>query len=367
MKIAESTQVKLSTKPKLLAAATVSDPRWAAVVARDPKADGKFFYSVKTTGVYCRPSCAARAARPENVKFHLSAADAERAGFRPCKRCKPDQPALAQQQALRVAGWCRLIENAAQAPSLGELAHHAGLSTYHLHRIFKSVTGLTPRAYAAAHRGKRIRAELGRSGTVTAAIYGAGYNSSGRFYEKSTAVLGMTPTNYRAGGANTRIRFALAECSLGSILVAATGRGVCAILMGDDPDALARDLQDRFPRAELIGGDAEFERLVAKVLGFVETPALGLDLPLDVRGTAFQQRVWQALRQIPAGETASYTDIARRIGAPKSVRAVAQACAANALAVAIPCHRVVRNDGRLSGYRWGVERKRALLERETKS
>ncbi|MCA1575284.1 MAG: methylated-DNA--[protein]-cysteine S-methyltransferase, partial [Acidobacteria bacterium] len=207
-------------------------------------------------------------------------------------------------------------------------------------------------------------AELARRGTVTEAIYGAGYNSNGRFYEKSNQVLGMTPTNYRAGDAKTEICFAVGECSLGSILVAQSERGVCAILLGDDPDKLARDLQDQFPRANLIGGDTEFEQLVAKVVDFVEAPRLGLDLPLEVRGTAFQQRVWQALGEIPAGETVSYADIANRIGAPKSVRAVAQACAANALAVAIPCHRVVRNDGRLSGYRWGVERKRALLEKE---
>jgi AraC family transcriptional regulator of adaptative response/methylated-DNA-[protein]-cysteine methyltransferase len=199
---------------------------------------------------------------------------------------------------------------------------------------------------------------------VTEAIYGAGYSSNGRFYEKSNEILGMTPTNYRAGGANTEIRFAIGECSLGAILVAASVRGVCAILMGDDPDELARDLQDHFPRANLIGGDAKFEQFVAKVVGFVEAPRLGLDLPLDVQGTAFQQRVWQALRDIPAGETVSYADIAKRIGSPKSVRAVAQACASNMLAVAIPCHRVVRNDGGLSGYRWGVERKRALLDRE---
>lgn len=356
--------MNMSIKTEMLAAATVSDPRWVAVVARDREADGKFFYSVKTTGVYCRPSCAARTARPENVEFHLTAADAERAGFRPCKRCKPDQPPLAEQHAARVAELCRLIENAEQAPSLEELANHAHLSTYHLHRVFKAVTGLTPKTYAAAHRAKRVRAELDRSSTVTEAIYGAGYNSNGRFYEKSNEVLGMTPTNYRAGGANTEIRFAIGECSLGSILVAASERGVCAILMGDDPDELARDLQDRFPRANLIGGDTKFEQLVAKVVGFVEAPGLGLDLPLDVRGTAFQQRVWQALREIPAGETVSYADIANRIGSPKSVRAVAQACAANMLAVAIPCHRVVRNDGGLSGYRWGVERKRALLNRE---
>ncbi len=348
------------------AAETLHDPRWAAVVARNAAADGTFFYSVATTGVYCRPSCAARLARPENVRFHATRADAERAGFRPCKRCKPDQPPLAEQYAAKVAEICRLIADAETALPLAELAAHAGLSTYHFHRVFKSVTGLTPRAYADAHRSKRVRDGLASSGSVTQAIFDAGYNSSGRFYAQSNGVLGMTPSTFRAGGANTGIRFAIGECSLGSILVAASDRGICAILLGDDPDTLARDLQDRFPQAHLIGGDADFEQLVAKVVGFVEAPALGLDLPLDVRGTAFQQRVWLALSKIPAGSTVSYAQVAQQIDSPKAVRAVAQACAANALAVAIPCHRVVRNDGALSGYRWGVERKRALLEREAK-
>ncbi len=333
-------------------------------MTRDPRADGQFFYSVRTTGVYCRPSCAARRARPENVDFHASSEAAERAGFRPCKRCRPDQLSLAGQHAATVANLCRLIENAEHAPTLAELAAHAGLSAFHLHRVFKAITGLTPKQYAVAHRTRRVKAELNRSNTVTEAIYGAGYNSNGRFYEQSNDVLGMTPTAYRAGGANTEIRFAIGECSLGSILVAASERGVCAILIGDDPDALARDLQDRFPRAHLIGGDSQFEQLVAKVVGFVEAPALGLDLPLDVRGTAFQQRVWQALREIPVGQTVSYLQVANRIGAPKAVRAVGAAVGANPLAVAIPCHRVIRHDGSLCGYRWGVDRKRALIERE---
>lgn len=356
--------MNMSTKAEVAAAATVSDPRWAAVVARDPAADGRFFYSVKTTGIYCRPSCAARAARPENVQFHATAEDAERAGFRPCKRCRPDRTAAPSRQTALVAELCRYIENADPAPNLDELARRAGMSPFHLHRVFRAVTGVTPKQYAAAHRFKRLRTELERSATVTDAIYGAGYSSSGRFYDEANGVLGMTPSRYRAGGADTTIRFAIGECSLGSILVAASERGVCAILLGDDPEQLARDLQDRFPRAQLIGGDADFEQLVAKVVGFVEAPGIGLDLPLDVRGTAFQQRVWQALREVPAGRTVSYTDVAARIGAPKSVRAVAQAVAANPLAVAIPCHRVIRNDGGLAGYRWGVERKRALLERE---
>lgn len=349
-----------------LKSTTKKDPRWVAVVARDRKADGKFYYSVRTTGVYCRPSCGSRLAKPENVRFFATRAEAEAAGFRPCKRCKPDQPALNEQYAAKVAKACRLIEVTEEAPKLDMLAKIVGLSPYHFHRIFKAITGVTPKAYAVAHRQKRIRDKLGRSATVTDAIYDAGFSSSGRFYATSSQVLGMTPTDYRAGGANTEIRFAIGECSLGSILVARSARGVCAILLGDDPDALVRDLQDKFPRANLIGGDKGFEQLVAKVVGFVEAPARGLDLPLDVRGTAFQQRVWQALRKIPAGSTASYSEIAKRIGAPESVRAVAQACAANTLAVAIPCHRVVRTDGALSGYRWGVERKRALLKREAK-
>jgi AraC family transcriptional regulator, regulatory protein of adaptative response / methylated-DNA-[protein]-cysteine methyltransferase len=359
--------MKTSDKHAALAAATLTDPRWAAVQARDARADGSFFYSVRTTGVYCRPSCGARPARPENVAFHDSATAAERAGFRPCKRCKPDQLSLPEQHAVMVTEACRLIEHAETPPTLEQLAKSTGLSAFHFHRVFKAVTGLTPKQYATAHRAGRVRSELDRGGSVTEAIFDAGYNASSRFYETSNQLLGMTPSSYRAGGADHDIRFAVGECSLGAILVARSERGVCAILFGDDPDALARDLQDRFPRANLIGGDRAFEQLVATVVGFVEAPALGLDLPLDVRGTAFQQRVWQALREIPAGVTVSYSDIAQRIGSPNAVRAVAGACAANMLAVAIPCHRVVRNDGGLSGYRWGVERKRALLAREAQA
>jgi AraC family transcriptional regulator of adaptative response/methylated-DNA-[protein]-cysteine methyltransferase len=341
-----------------------SDPRWASVVARDRGADGTFYYSVRTTGVYCRPSCGARLANPRNVRFHRTAAEAERAGFRPCRRCRPDEPPLSRRQAALVAESCRTIEAAETVPDLGALARRAGLSRHHFHRLFKAVTGLTPRGYAAAHRARRVREGLRRSATVTDAIYEAGFGSGGRFYESSAGMLGMTPRAYRAGGADLEVRFAVGECSLGSILVAQTAKGVCAILLGDDPDALVRDLQDRFPRARLIGGDRAFERVVARVVGFVETPRLGLDLPLDIRGTAFQQRVWQALREVPAGSTVSYSELAARLGAPRAARAVAAACAANPLAVAIPCHRVVRRDGDVSGYRWGAERKRMLLGKE---
>jgi AraC family transcriptional regulator, regulatory protein of adaptative response / methylated-DNA-[protein]-cysteine methyltransferase len=347
---------------------TVTDSeKWAAVQRRDREADGAFYYSVKSTGVYCRPSCGSRQALRENVAFHDSCAEAERAGFRPCKRCRPDEAAQGARQAAVVARACRTIEACEQVPSLDELAADAGISRFHFHRVFRSMTGMTPRAYASAQRARRVREELPRSGTVTEAIYEAGFNSGGRFYEKAGEMLGMKPGSFREGGRGARILFAVGECSLGSILVAATERGVCAILMGDEPEALVRDLQDRFPAAELTGGNAEFEHTVARVVSFVEAPRLGLDLPLDVRGTAFQQRVWEALRSVPAGETVSYRQIAERIGAPKAVRAVAQACGANALAVAIPCHRVVRRDGAISGYRWGVERKRALLDREARA
>ncbi|HJV24893.1 MAG TPA: bifunctional DNA-binding transcriptional regulator/O6-methylguanine-DNA methyltransferase Ada [Aromatoleum sp.] len=348
------------------AAAIQGDPRWSAVVSRAAEADGSFVYAVKTTGVYCRPSCGSRRARPENVAFFATPVEAEHAGFRACRRCQPDQMlAPAARQSARIVELCRLIETAEHIPSLAELAAQSGLSPYHLHREFKRVTGLTPRAYATAHRAKRIRRELQRSNRVTDAIYEAGYASNGRFYAESDAVLGMTPAAFRRGGPGTEIRFAVGRCSLGAILVARSERGICAILLGDDPQALVDDLQAHFPAARLVAGDADFDSLVAQVVGFVEAPATGLDLPLDIRGTAFQQRVWQALQKIPPGERISYTELAQRIGAPAAVRAVAGACAANALAVAIPCHRVVRNDGGLAGYRWGIERKRSLLERET--
>ncbi|WP_085317644.1 methylated-DNA--[protein]-cysteine S-methyltransferase [Derxia lacustris] len=272
--------------------------------------------------------------------------------------------APADRHATVVAELCRFIEAADAEPTLADLAARAGFSAWHLQRVFKAVTGLSPKAWAAARRADRVRERLAAGARVTDALHAAGYGSSGRFYEAADAVLGMTPGRYRAGGAGTEIRFAVGQCSLGAILVAQTAVGLCAVLLGDDPDALLHELQRRFGAARLIGGDADFERTVATVIGFVEAPRLGLALPLDLRGTAFQQRVWQALRQIPPGSTASYAQIAERIGAPKAVRAVAGACAANPLAVAIPCHRVLRSDGGLSGYRWGVERKRALLERE---
>ena len=340
------------------------ESRWQAVTRRDATADGAFVYSVRTTGVYCRPTCPSRLPNRQNVLFHANCGEAEVAGFRPCKRCQPAGESIAQRQAAAVARACRLIEESEEMPNLDDLADAAGMSSYHFHRVFKTHTGLTPKKYAAAHRSRRVRGELAERGTVTEAIYGAGFSSSSRFYESSREILGMTPTTFRAGGNGTVIRFAVGESWLGPILVAASEKGVCAILLGDDPGVLARELQDSFPNAEIIGGDADFERLVATVVGFVENPSAGLNLPLDIRGTAFQQRVWEALRRVPAGSTASYAEIAEQIGDPQAVRAVAQACGANNLAVVIPCHRVIRTDGDLSGYRWGVERKARLLRRE---
>jgi AraC family transcriptional regulator, regulatory protein of adaptative response / methylated-DNA-[protein]-cysteine methyltransferase len=341
------------------AAAAESDPRWETLTRRQA---GDFVYSVKTTGVYCRPDCASRLPKPENVGFYASSNDAEAAGFRACKRCHPRGDSVQAKQAEMIADVCRFIEGAEDAPSLDEMAARAGLSPHHFHRRFKAITGLTPKAYADAHRAKKVREGLSAGAAVTAALYEAGYGSSSRFYERSDAILGMTPKAFQSGGAGD-IRFALGQCSLGAVLVAQSEKGICAITLGDEAEALVRDLQDRFPKANLIGADKTFEQTVAQVVGMVDQ-GRALDLPLDIRGTAFQQRVWQALRAIPVGETRSYAEVAEAIGSPAAVRAVAGACAANALAIAIPCHRVVRTDGALSGYRWGVERKRALLLKE---
>jgi AraC family transcriptional regulator of adaptative response/methylated-DNA-[protein]-cysteine methyltransferase len=301
------------------------------------------------------------------VRFFETPAEAARAGFRPCKRCRPNEPSFARQQAEKVKAACRMIETADSAPKLDDLAAAVGLSPYHFHRIFKAVLGVTPKAYATAHRRRRVRDELGKSATVTAAIYNAGFNSNGRFYATSSEVLGMTPTEFRSGAPNAEIKYTLGKSSLGLVLIAASDKGVCAIFFGDDPPSLAGDLKRQFPQARLVDDDPAFKALAAKVIGFVEDPRADLDLPLDIRGTAFQHRVWQALRRIPPGSTASYAAIAKAIGAPKAVRAVARACGSNRIAVAIPCHRVIGSDGSLTGYRGGIARKRALLDREAKS
>jgi AraC family transcriptional regulator of adaptative response/methylated-DNA-[protein]-cysteine methyltransferase len=353
-----------TTQAEALTAPARDEERWQAVKRRDPAFDGKFLFAVRTTGIYCRPSCASRPAKRENVSFFETGAAAERAGYRACKRCRPDKLGAPDPQLEAVKRACERIEQAEEAPKLAELAVSAGLSPYHFHRVFKAITGVTPKAYAAHTRAGRAADGLRTAETVTDAIYDAGFNSSSRFYESTDARLGMTPGAVRRGGAGARIRFAVGQASLGEVLVAATDKGVCAILLGDDPEALVRDLQDRFPNADFEGGDADFERMVAQVVGLVEAPGQRLDLPLDIRGTAFQQKVWAALSAIPPGKTGTYAEVARAIGQPKAARAVAQACGANPLAIAIPCHRVVRSDGDLSGYRWGVERKRKLIDRE---
>ncbi|WP_198088145.1 bifunctional DNA-binding transcriptional regulator/O6-methylguanine-DNA methyltransferase Ada [Variovorax sp. E3] len=341
------------------------DDRWTAVQARDAAADGRFVYAVRTTGVYCQPSSTARLPKRENVEFFDSAEAAEAAGYRGSRRAHGDQTRAAAERAALVARACRMIEASETPPPLDDLAVEMGMSPFHFHRLFKAETGLTPKAYSSAYRARKLREELSSPrASITDAIYGAGFNSNSRFYEASEQLLGMRARDYRAGGAGAVIRFAVGQCALGAILVAQSQRGICAILLGDDPDGLVRELQDQFPKAEIIGCDGEFEQLIAQVVGFVETPSIGLNLPLDVQGTAFQERVWRALREIPPGTTASYAEIADRIGSPKAVRAVAQACATNHIAVAIPCHRVVRRDGELAGYRWGVDRKRELLRRE---
>lgn len=338
--------------------------KWQALQSRDPRAEGCFVYAVRTTGIYCRPTCSARLARRENVQFHSDCEAAERAGFRACKRCLPNQHSVASRAGVAITAACRLIETSEEMPSLERLADRAGMSRFHFHRLFKLTTGVTPKAYSAALKARRVREELTQASSVTDAIYDAGFNSSSRFYEKSANILGMTPTEFRAGGSGQAIEFAIGTCSLGAILVAASKKGICAIMLGDEPERLVRDIQDRFPNAELRAGDGRFEEWMAKVIGFVEEPRLGLELPLDIRGTAFQQRVWKVLSEIPVGSTLSYSELAAKIGQPNAVRAVAGACAANTLALAIPCHRVVRTDGAASGYRWGIERKSTLLKRE---
>ena len=344
------------------------DERWAAVQARDAGADGQFVYAVRTTGVYCQPSSSARLPKRENVEFFDTASAAEAAGYRCSRRAHGDQTSAAAERAALVARACRMIEASETPPQLDDLATDVGMSPFHFHRLFKAETGLTPKAYSSAYRARKLREELsGQAASITDAIYGAGFNSNSRFYEAADDLLGMRAREYRAGGAGAIIRFAVGQCSLGAILVAQSQRGICAILLGDDPDRLVRDLQDQFPKAEIIGCDGEFEQLIAQVVGFIEVPSMGLHLPLDVQGTAFQERVWRALRELPPGTTVSYADIAARIGSPKAVRAVAQACATNHIAVAIPCHRVVRRNGDISGYRWGVDRKRELLRREAQA
>lgn len=342
---------------------TTDANRWQAVKDRLKEADGVFFYGVRTTGIYCVPSCPSRAKKQENVEFFNSTLEAEDAGFRPCKRCTPKSKG-SHPHLLRVINACETIAAAEEAPPLLELAEESGLSQHHFHKVFKELTGLTPKAYASALKAGKLRELLSGDTTITNAIYEAGYGASSRFYEQATNRLGMNPKIFQQGGQGTAIRFAVGICSLGAVLVGATQKGVCAIDIGKHARDLIKDFQDRFHSAKLIAGDRDFEQLVATVIGMIDNPNDPVDLPLDIKGTVFQEKVWIALRKIPAGKTMTYSELAEAIGKPKAVRAVASACAANKIAVAIPCHRIIRTDGSLSGYRWGIERKEALLHRE---
>ena len=340
------------------------DRCWAAVIAHDATQDGHFFYSVKTTGVYCRPGCASRQPRRENIAFYETIAAAEAAGFRACKRCRPNEGSPADRHIAAIGRACALIRARDELPSLAELADAAGISRFHFHRVFKQITGATPREWGKAHRLGRFADRLDAGEGVAEAAYGAGFGASSRAYEAAPNGLGMTPAARRRGGRGETIRYTVVSTWLGWAIVAATERGICMTALADSRAALESDLRRRFPSADLLPADAALAGWAERVVRYITRPGDALDLPLDIRGTAFQARVWRALQKIPPGKTATYSDIAAALGQPQSVRAVAQACASNKLAVVVPCHRVVRRDGDLAGYRWGVERKRALLDRE---
>lgn len=340
--------------------------RWNAVVARDRSARDAFRYGVRTTGVYCRPGCGSRLPRRENVEFFDTPAAAERAGYRPCRRCRPHDDSGHDPRRVAIAAACRRLEHEQPPPAAAVLAAEAGLSAWHFQRMFKAMVGLTPKQYADARRDDRLREALGSGTSVTDAVYAAGFGSSSRLYERADTRLGMTPGRYRAGGAGVVLRCTTAASTLGAVGVAASERGIAAIELADDEGAAMARIRARFPRADLQPADAALAMLVRRTVALVEAPATDVTLPLDIRGTAFQQRVWRALIAIPPGGTASYAEIARSIGRPTAARAVGRAIAANPLAVAVPCHRAVRSDGTLGGYRWGEERKRALLAREAR-
>jgi AraC family transcriptional regulator of adaptative response/methylated-DNA-[protein]-cysteine methyltransferase len=340
------------------------DARWQAVQSRDRRAEGQFFYAVSTTGVFCRVTCPSRRPRRENTAFFADAEAAHQAGYRPCRRCHPTGRSIDERHIDAIRAACALIDAAETPPVLQDLADTAGLSPFHFQRLFKAITGVTPRAYAAAKRVSKVQHELAAGAPVADALYGAGYGASSRLYEQAHAALGMTPATLRKGGAGIEIRWSIAETPLGRLIIAATAAGICMIEFGTDEAALAARLDARFPKALRRRADADLAAHLQTITAFIDLPARGLDLPLDIQGTAFQRRVWQALQAIPTGETASYAEIARRLGQPKSARAVARACAANGIALAIPCHRVIAGDGGISGYRWGVALKRDLLARE---
>lgn len=345
---------------------TVEDAaRWASVLARDRARDGRFVFAVASTGVYCRPSCPARRPLRRNVRFFGAPQEAEQAGFRACRRCRPRDADAAQATLRVVRAACRLLDgDRDERWALPALARAVGVSARHLLRMFKGALGVTPRQYAEARRLASFKGRLKKGDSVTGALYDVGFGSSSRLYEDVQARLGMTPATYRRGGRGMSIGYTLAECDLGRLLVAATDRGVAAVVLGDSTAALESALRAEYPAAEIHRDDDALARWVAAVLEELAGGAPHADLPLDVQATAFQHRVWQELRAIPRGETRSYSEVARRLGLPRGARAVARACASNRVALLVPCHRVVEAGGGLGGYRWGVDRKRALLARE---
>lgn len=351
----------------VLAEIVSDDGRWNAVIENNSNADGTFYYAVKTTGVFCRPSCTSRLPIRSNVEYFKDVAEAEAAGYRPCKKCCPTTFSKTENVEQKIIYACRIIEQSVVSVKLKDLAAEVSLSPSHFHRLFKKIVGVTPKQYSATSQSRRFTQSLRTSQSVTDAIYAAGYSSSSSAYDKNHDQLAMDPKVYRNGAVGVTIVYGLVQCFLGWVIVAATDRGVCAIEFGDDPEALANQVQKRFPQAQLTMAGSGFNSLIKQVIDFINAPEITCKIPLDIQGTAFQQRVWRLLRQIKPGKTLSYTELAERIGNPNAVRAVARACAANKLAVVIPCHRVVSKDGRASGYRWGIERKKMLLksERET--
>ena len=338
--------------------------RWHAVVERDTSADGCFYYGVKTTGIFCRPSCSSRLPNRENIEYFISSQEAKASGYRECKKCKPTETSIKEETQQKVIKACRIIENSNEIPKLADLAKEVGLSAYHFHRLFKKHIGVTPKQFASNYRSKRLKDNLKSRDSITEALYEAGYSSSSGLYNKNQDQLSMKPKEYKAGGIGITIQYGVAECILGWVIVAATDIGICSVELGDDPETLPKQLQDRFPKAMLIKAGPGFTRLVKEVVNFIKSPSDNFNLPLDIQGTAFQQQVWNILRQIKPGETMNYSEVAEKIGNPEAVRAVASACSSNKLAVVIPCHRVISKDGKLTGYRWGLDRKKILLENE---
>lgn len=357
MNLAINRQMNVSVDP--------NEELWRAVVAKDARFDGRFVFAVSSTGIYCRPSCPSRRPQRERVAFFNLPEAAEEAGYRACLRCHPEANNQTDPQVAAVRSACRFIEqHQDEHLNLDLIGAHVGLSSFHLQRTFKRLMGITPKQYAEACRAARFKTGVRQGESVTNAMYDAGYGSSSRLYERSTAELGMTPATYGKGGRGARIDYTIGHSSLGLVLVAATHKGICAVRIGDSEDALESNLRAEFPVAEITRDDQQLHSIVNKILDHLSGKQPHLDLPLDIQATAFQRQVWEALRSIPYGSTRSYSEVAKTIGRPTAVRAVARACATNPVALVIPCHRVIREDQSLGGYRWGLERKKKLLAGE---